>query len=282
MSDAQSLESSKHREEDIDLTDAEKQEVEHRQATASRVVHEIIRREGDDELDRPIASLMWSGIAGGVGLCASVLGRGILTEHLPDAPWTPMGASLGYSLGFLIVILGRLQLFTESTLSAVIPVVTHFSTANLARLARLWSVVLAANLAGTLLIAWLAQGGWIGTGDSTRAMIESSRELLAHDWGATLRAGVPAGFLLAAVAWSLPSGRGQEFLIILFFTYFIGLGGFAHVVAGSCEAWLLALSGQASWGWAIGGFIVPALIGNVLGGTVLFALLAHAQVRHEL
>ena len=65
-------------------------------------------------------------------------------------------------------------------------------------------------------------------------------------------------------------------------TYVVGVGGFSHVVAGSAEAWLLALTGKASFGWALGGFILPALAGNILGGTGLFAVLAHGQVREEI
>jgi formate/nitrite transporter FocA (FNT family) len=113
-------------------------------------------------------------------------------------------------------------------------------------------------------------------------MLVTSREALKHQGWAGVRAGVPAGFLIAAVAWSLPAGRRQEFLIVLFFTYFISFGGFAHVVAGSCEAWLLWVSGEIGFGTAAGGLILPALLGNILGGTLMFALLAHAQVRQEL
>lgn len=65
-------------------------------------------------------------------------------------------------------------------------------------------------------------------------------------------------------------------------TYVIALGGFGHVVAGAAEAWMLALHGDASFGRAIGGFIVPALLGNILGGTGLFAVVAHGQVRSEI
>lgn len=113
-------------------------------------------------------------------------------------------------------------------------------------------------------------------------MLEVSRHLLERDWGETLRMGIPAGFLIAAVPWALPSARGQEFWIVLVFTYFIALGGFAHVVAGSGEAWLLAVANKTSFAHAAFGIILPALIGNIIGGTCLFTLLAHAQVRQEL
>jgi formate-nitrite transporter family protein len=270
------------REQDIELTADERDAVAKRQSASARVIHEVIRRHGDEEMERPALSLVWSGLAGGVAISASVIGQSSLEELLPRAPWAPLVASLVYTLGFLIVILGRLQLFTESTLSAVIPVATHPSLANLGRLCRFWAIVLASNLLGTLFIAFLHHHELITSASHHAAMLEVSRKLLERDWGETLRLGIPAGLLIAAVPWALPSARGQEFWVVFVFTYFIALGGFAHVVAGSGEAWLLALAGETSFSHALFGIILPALIGNIIGGTGLFALLAHAQVRQEL
>ena len=135
---------------------------------------------------------------------------------------------------------------------------------------------------GTLFIMLLIGNHLIGYEHHLQAMVELSRVLLTHTPVQTLMGGIPAGFLLAAVVWSLPASRGQEFWIILFFTYFVGLGGFAHVVAGSAEAWLLVVTGEASLQFAIFGFILPALAGNIIGGTLIFALLAHAQVSPEI
>ena len=270
------------REQDIELSEDEREAVADRQAASARVIHEVIRRSGDEEMERPAVSLVWSGLAGGVAISASVLGQSLIEEMLPKASWAPLVASFGYTLGFLIVILGRLQLFTESTLSAVIPVATHPSLGNVGRLLRFWAIVLVANLAGTFFIAYLNGHDLITTPAHREAMLELSRKLLTHDWPQFISLGVPAGFLIASVPWALPSARGQEFWIVLVLTYFIALGGFAHVVAGSGEAWLLVVSGETSFAHALFGIIAPTLLGNVIGGTGLFALLAHAQVRQEL
>jgi len=270
------------RRDDIDLSDEEQQAAVERQPASARVLHEVVRRSGDEELERPALSLIWSGLAGGVAISASLLGQALIESKLPNAPWRPLVASFGYTLGFLIVILGRLQLFTESTLSAVLPVATHPSLANLRRLMRLWGLVLCFNLLGTLLIAGATGLSLIGSQEQRDAMLAVSRRLLEHDWLAMLKLGIPAGFLIAAVPWTLPIAKGQAFWIVLVLTYSIALGGFAHVVAGSGEAWLLMICGETSFLHAVFGLILPALIGNVIGGTGLFALLAHAQVRQEL
>ncbi|MBH9537213.1 formate/nitrite transporter family protein [Novosphingopyxis sp. YJ-S2-01] len=268
--------------DDVDLSREEGLQVRKRASVDSYVVHEVIRRQGHDELRRPALSLFWSGIAAGIAIASSVLGEGMLESALPDTPWRPIIASFGYTVGFLIVIMGRMQLFTESTLSATIPVATSPTLSNLLRLGRLWGIVFIANMLGTLFIMLLVGNHLVGWESHLEGMIAVSRPILTHTPFETVLGGIPAGFLLAAVAWSLPVGRGQEFWIILFFTYFVGLGNFAHVVAGSGEAWLLVVTGNASVGFAIFGFILPALLGNIIGGTLIFALLAHAQVSPEI
>jgi formate/nitrite transporter FocA (FNT family) len=101
-------------------------------------------------------------------------------------------------------------------------------------------------------------------------------------WLETLLHGIPAGFFVAAMVWMLPNARGSEIWVIVIATYMIALGGFAHVVVGSMEAFLLVLAGEVAIVDALWGCLLPAFIGNVLGGTVLFSLLAYGQVRQEI
>ena len=202
--------------------------------------------------------------------------------RLPDTPWRPMLAALGYSVGFVVVILGRLQLFTESTITAVIPLASNLSLSALGRTLRLWLAVFLANMAGTLAVALLMPRFGLATPEQLDAMLDISRALLVVTPGEAFVRGIPAGFLLATIAWVLPSAKGQEIWIVTVLTYLISLAGFSHVIAGSAEAWLLATTGNARFGFAAFGFILPALAGNIVGGTGLFAVLAHAQGRSEL
>jgi formate/nitrite transporter FocA (FNT family) len=116
----------------------------------------------------------------------------------------------------------------------------------------------------------------------TAAMLEVSESLLARTPMETMLQAIPAGFLVASISWIRAGSGRDEFWIVLVLTYAIALGDFAHVVAGAAEAFLLLFDGQIGVAQATGGLILPALIGNVIGGTGLFALLAHAQVREEL
>ncbi|MEO0361377.1 MAG: formate/nitrite transporter family protein, partial [Pseudomonadota bacterium] len=73
------------------------------------LVFEVIRREGEEELRRPLRSLIWAGIAAGLAISVSCIAEAMLARRLPDAPWAELIADMGYSLGFILVILGRLQ-----------------------------------------------------------------------------------------------------------------------------------------------------------------------------
>lgn len=96
----------------------------------------------------------------------------------------------------------------------------------------------------------------------------------------TLFQAIPAGFLIAALVWMLPSSIGSEFWIIITVTFVIAIGDFAHVIAGSVEVFLLMLSGESSLAQGLG-YLVMACIGNIIGGSGLFALMTYAQVREE-
>lgn len=265
-----------------DLDDAEREVVEKRKSPSARVVHEIVREEGIDELERPTASLLWSGAAAGVAMWLSVIAQGALLLKLPPSPWTPAIVSLGYSVGFIVVILGRMQLFTESTIVAVLPLAAELSWRNLLRTLRLWALVFAANIAGTLAVALILPNAPLVAPALLRAMVEVSHHAAEGTAWTVFGQAIPAGFVLATIAWLIPNAKGQQIWVVTLLTYLIALAGFSHVVAGSAEAWLLAATGETGWGDAVGGFILPALAGNIIGGTGLFAALAHAQVRSEL
>lgn len=267
-----------------DRDEAERGEIEDRLAPRATIVHEAVRKQGEEELERPVGSLFWSGLAAGIAITASVIAQGALHHKLPaDMAARTLVSQLGYPLGFLIVILGRLQLFTEQTIVTVLPLVTRPSRRALAATARLWGIVLLGNLAGTAVAAALTIHGHLVSEGLRDAMLTVSRESLMHKAPSEmLLQGIPAGFLIATVAWLRAASSGGEFWIVFTLTFAIVLGDFTHVVAGAAEAFLLLVSGEAGPAHVLGGMILPALIGNVVGGTGLFALLAHAQVRQEL
>lgn len=248
----------------------------------AKTVYEVIQREGEKELKRPVGSLWWSGFAAGIAISTSVVAEAILHVALPESGWRPPLESFGYCVGFMIVILGRMQLFTENTITPVLPIMADFSRRSLLSMMRLWGVVLGANLAGTFTAAVFATLVGVATAEQLTAFYEISRHaVLSGTPIATLLLAIPAGFYVAALVWMLPSSKGFEVWIIIIMTYLIAIGGFSHVIVGSVEAFLLLLDGQAGVVQVLG-FLLPALVGNIIGGTALFSLLAYGQVREEI
>jgi formate/nitrite transporter FocA (FNT family) len=258
------------------------EDVEDLKAADAQDLHKAVREEGEEELDRPVSSLFFSGLAAGMAIASSLIAEGALHHALPDTPWRTIIVSLGYPIGFLVVILGRMQLFTESTITAMLPLVTKPSGWALRRTLRLWSVVLGANLIGTALAGGMIAAGLLGGSELRTAMIEVSMAITELSPGATFVNAIPAGFMIAILAWSLPNAREQSFLVIVAITYVVAIAAFSHSIVGSVEAWLLLFSGKVGVAQALGGLMVPAILGNLLGGAGLFALLAHAQVRGEM
>ena len=110
------------------LTDKQQQEAEDRTSVSAVVVHEAIRHDGEEELARSTSALAWSGLAAGMSMGFSLVAQALFRAYLPDHPWRPLFVRLGYPLGFLIVIIGRQQLFTENTLTAIIPLLARRDT----------------------------------------------------------------------------------------------------------------------------------------------------------
>lgn len=248
----------------------------------SLAVYELIRQHGVEEMERPLTSLFWSGLAGGLAVSMSLYAKAFLHDGLPDAEWRNLISSLGYSVGFIIVIMGRLQLFTENTITAVLPTLAHPTWKNLGRTARLWTVVLLSNLLGCALAAGLGVIARTQPPEQVWAAIDISLAYADNSWEQNLLYGVPAGFLIACIVWMRPNARGGDFWIILMITYVIGAGHLTHVIVGATELFLLMFWGalQPLEGFVFG--ILPTLAGNVIGGTVLFALIAYGQIKEEI
>jgi len=257
-------------------------DVEEMSSPRAPVIYEVVRRLGDEEMERPITSLWWSGVSAGLSISFSLLAQAILEMHLPDTPCRLLIAGFGYCVGFLMVILGRQQLFTESTITAVLPVLSKVSWQSIWGMARIWLIVLIANLTGTLFAAMFCTFTPVLPADLLAGMLKISSALLSLGWWNMAFRGVTSGFLIAAMVWMIPSAENAKFLVITLMTYLIAIGGFTHIVAGSMEAHMLVLNGEWEWWQMLGQFLLPVLLGNMIGGTALFALISYAQVMEEI
>ncbi|MFZ1427876.1 MAG: formate/nitrite transporter family protein [Geminicoccaceae bacterium] len=262
---------------------------EHEQAQAAEhtapqalVIHEVLREEGEGELRRANAALLWSGLAAGLSMGFSLLAMALLRSGLSDEPWRRLVEAPGYSVGFVIVVLGRQQLFTETTLTAVLPLMVRRDLATLASLLRMWGVVLAANLIGTIAFACLISCDGVFPEPVRHSLAEIGQEVLDGPNGPKFIKAILAGWLIALMVWLLPSARSARILVILLITYVVAIAQLPHIVAGSADVAYAVWSGHATVADYLWRFLVPTLLGNTVGGVALVTFLNHAPLAAEL
>lgn len=257
--------------------------VEELRPPSSDEMFEVVRRNGVEELSRPTISLAFSGLAAGLAIGFSVVTEAAILSRLDgDAGWTTLIGDMGYTVGFIIVVLGRLQLFTENTITPVLPICHAPTCRNFIALARNWSVVLAANIVGvTIFAAFLMLLPAIPQ-EMREAVIDLGRHSVDGGFFVTMTKGVGAGFLIAALVWVSANTRGASLAVIFVVTYVIALCEFSHVIAGTMEIAALVMVDSIGLAEAVFGFFLPALIGNIIGGTVLFSFISYGQVYQEI
>jgi formate/nitrite transporter FocA (FNT family) len=265
-----------------ELSEHQKQEVEEQSRPNAALIHETIRAEGESELERTSWALLLSGLAAGLSMGFSLIVQGKLHASLPSGATRELLAPLGYTVGFLIVVLGRQQLFTENTLTPILPLLHKRDTATLINVLRLWLCVLVANIVGTTLVAVFIAKAEIFDGPLAQAFAEISRETLRTGFVLTVVRAVFAGWLIALMVWLLPAAEGSRPFIILLISYVVGLGGFAHVVVGAVECMYLVITGEVSLQDFLLRFFAPTLTGNIIGGVALVAILNYGQVAPEI
>ena len=264
------------------LDEHERDQAEQHSSIRALVIHEVLREEGEEELKRPAAALAWSGLAAGMSMGFSFLGLALMRSALPDRPWTRLVDSLGYTIGFLVVILGRQALFTESTLTAVLPVLVRRDRKTMLSALKFWAVVLSCNLVGTFIFAGLVSIPGTFTADIQNSLISISVEAVTGEFWPTVTKAILAGWMIALMVWLLPSALTAKMFVIMLLTYIVGIGHFSHIIAGSVDSAYAVFSGHAPVGAYFTHFLFPTLLGNTIGGVAMVALLNHAPLAVEL
>jgi len=252
-------------------------EIIDRTAPPGEVIYEAVYAEGEHELERNSLELAFSGLAAGLSMGFSMVTEGILQHHLPNATWQPLITKLGYSVGFVVVILGRQQLFTKNTLTVILPLLREKKIEILLNVARLWLIVLIGNLIGAFVFAWLAANSNIFSPEIRDTFSNMGQMSMQPDfWTIVIRAAV-SGWLIALMVWLLPFAEAARLWVIIILAYVVGIAQLPHVVAGSIESFYLVSTGALSFWHSLGSYVLPAFIGNVIGGVALVAVGAHAE-----
>jgi formate-nitrite transporter family protein len=245
-------------------------------------IHENILKEASEELERPALDLATSGLASGLSIGFSFLAVAMLIPRM-GAENHAVASAIAYPLGFVYVVLARHQLFTENTLEPVIPLLERRDARTLKGVLRLWALVLVANLVGAALFALALSRTTVLDPALNGSLLNVARETVKGGATVVFYKAIWAGWLVALMAWLLASTKDTtaQILLVWLSTAPIAAFGFKHSIAGATEAFYLGWLGDASWLQLWGGFELPAVAGNIVGGVVLVAMVNHGQASKQ-
>ena len=241
-------------------------------------IYEQVSRNARHELERSALGLAISGLAGGITMGLTALSTSIVVAELGPGVVAGFVAHLFYPIGFIAVILGRAQLFTENTLYPVALMLAERRHAW--KTLRLWAIVLCTNVIGAFLFALLAVRTGALRPEFVSAMSQMGVEAANMGYRHIFWSAVIGGWIIALVAW-LVSGSHSitgSVMLIWLLAFVVGLGGFAHCIATSGEILAAILNHQLAtsryFAW-----LLAATLGNIAGGVMLVTLLEYGQVK---
>ena len=245
--------------------------------STDEIFHRLLMA-ADEEFGRSMRLLFLSGLAAGLSISLSFLGMTALSALWPGGP-SHLGGSLMYPLGFLLVVMGRYQLFTENTLTPVTLVLTRI--ASIPRLLRIWGVVLGANLLGAALCAYVLATTGVFTPEMADVATGIGRHFLDMSWPTLFWKGLFAGWLVASMVWLNYAARSMTARALITFAliYPVAAAELAHCIVGSTEVLYVVVRGGAPASAYLFDFLVPSLLGNTVGGVLLVAILNFSQTR---
>lgn len=245
------------------------------QKSAGEILEAVVE-DGQEELSRASTGLALSGLAAGLNISFGAVALGVVGAATGGS--VGLAAALFYPIGFLIVIAGRSQLFTENTITPVTVVLARFG--SLPNMLRLWALVFVFNVLGAIAFAAAVVYGDLLRPTAFQVLFDEVATKLEYGfWGATLRA-VLGGWIVALMAWLVAASRDtiSQVFFVYILAFLIPIGGLTHCIAGSAEVLMAVFAGEAAFSEYLGLFLLPTTLGNTIGGLVLVTLLNYGQV----
>lgn len=241
-------------------------------------IYEQVSRNARRELARSNSALAISGLVGGLTMGLTGLSVSAVIAQLGNSAAAQFVAFLLYPMGFMAVILGRGQLFTENTLYPVALILSE--RRHVLTTARLWLIVFSTNIAGAMLFAMLCARTRALQPDILAAMTQLGVAAATPSARHVFWSAVVGGWIIALVAWLVSGSHSITGSVALIWslTFIVGLGRFAHCVAASGEILAAVLCHKVAV-IAYLKWLALAAAGNITGGVLLVTLLEYGQSR---
>ncbi len=243
--------------------------------TAGEILESTLE-DGKEELGRGSAGLALSGFGAGLNVSFAAATLGVVGAL---AGGVGLLAFAAYPLGFIFVMLSRQQLFTTNTVPPVL-VVLDEDRSQLWNMLRMWGILFVANVLGALVFAFAVTHAEILPPAALDLILEEVAHKMENGFWVLALKGVIGGWLVAFVVWLVAAS--QDTISQVFFiwapVFLIPATGLVHCIAGSTEVMIGVFVGETSFGEFLGGFLVPATLGNAVGGVILVTLLNYGQV----
>jgi formate/nitrite transporter FocA (FNT family) len=228
----------------------------------------------DEEIDTGIRELFFSGLAAGFAITITFLALASMTAKTDGAPLLSV---ILYPLGFIYIILGGYQLYTENTLPPVALVLERL--ASIPTLLRTWTVVLLGNFVGSAIGALVLAYTGVFSPETTAVAIDISQKGIKTPWWDLFFKAGFAGLVVAGVVWLDYASRDTISRLVLVYMAFlvIPLADLFHVVVSFTELMYLVYLGEAALLSGLFGFVLPVLLGNTIGGVLLVTVVNYFQ-----
>jgi formate transporter len=249
---------------------------------AKRAIEEMAMSGRRHLLDAPVARVGVMAVYAGALIAAGALFSVLLSMGVETQGPRRLLEGLGFSAGFFFVILSQAVLFTE--INVVMPVsLLHYDKGTLvAKAARFWALAFVANLAGALAIGSLVVTVQHYPPEMASRLAEIVSAKMAYrdigginGWLQAVLSGMLANWLVGLAAFFATMGRTiiDKFVPVFLAVSLFVAAGFQHSPANMAYFSLAATAGIGpGWSAALGWSILPAALGNLLGGFLLVAV----------
>lgn len=245
--------------------------------SAEQILQAVIEN-ARDELSRGTISLLFSGLAGGLSMGLTGLAVALAISYLGTGPIQEFFSFFFYPIGFIVVVIGRAQLFTENTLFPVVLVLDERK--HVLNTLRLWSAVFISNIAGAVFFGWLVMKTGALSPNFADALAGLGVQAADGHFTLIFAKAVIGGWMIALVAWMVTASHWTigQIAVTWLLTFIVGAGHFSHCIASSAEIVAAIMSGHLHFSnyfqW-----LLPATLGNIVGGVFMVSLLNFGQVR---